>query len=440
VSGGEWAPRLQAIGLSTPSARDAAARFARIEALLPPGDAPTRAWWVPGRIEVFGKHTDYGGGRSLLCAVTRAIHVVVRPRADDLVTIVDADSSERFEGRIHPDLEPQPGDWRDYPISVLRRVARDFLLDWRGADLVISSTLPRAAGLSSSSALVIATFLPLAAINLLSTHPLYPRAIATPDALGEYLGAVENGKAYGPFPADRGVGTQGGSQDQIAILRSRAGQLVQYHYLPVRHERSVALPSDWCFVIATSGVHAEKGGAAQEHYNALAAEMQALLATWNARGGDPVSSLFHAIQTAGLSEVRNTIAHHFGADSSQARRFTQFARECTELIPSAAEAARTGDARAFAHMAALSFALGDQALNNQIPETRALVAVALERGAIAASPFGAGFGGAVWALIPREKAEYFPIAWRNSAAHALKIPSGRMETFVTEAGPPASEV
>ena len=27
------------------------------------------AWWVPGRLEVFGTHTDYAGGRSLVAPV-----------------------------------------------------------------------------------------------------------------------------------------------------------------------------------------------------------------------------------------------------------------------------------------------------------------------------------------------------------------------------------
>ena len=39
-------------------------------------------WFVPGRIEVLGKHTDYAGGRSLLCAVEKGFSIVSRPRAD----------------------------------------------------------------------------------------------------------------------------------------------------------------------------------------------------------------------------------------------------------------------------------------------------------------------------------------------------------------------
>ncbi len=35
------------------------------------GGEPEIAWFVPGRIEFLGKHTDYAGGRSLLCAVAQ---------------------------------------------------------------------------------------------------------------------------------------------------------------------------------------------------------------------------------------------------------------------------------------------------------------------------------------------------------------------------------
>ncbi len=41
---------------------------------------PRHAWWVPGRIEVFGKHTDYAGGRTLVCPVPRGFAVVAAPR------------------------------------------------------------------------------------------------------------------------------------------------------------------------------------------------------------------------------------------------------------------------------------------------------------------------------------------------------------------------
>jgi len=88
------AARLTAAGLSAAEADRKARLFDSAEqrlALLT-GRACKSAprWFVPGRIEVLGKHTDYAGGRSLLCAVERGFCVVARPRADNIVRIADA--------------------------------------------------------------------------------------------------------------------------------------------------------------------------------------------------------------------------------------------------------------------------------------------------------------------------------------------------------------
>ena len=251
-----WSERVAAMGLSEQAAALASRYFAEVadrhDTLFGDG-TPYRAWWVPGRIEVLGKHTDYGGGRSLLCAVERGFHVVASPRHDGVIHVIDASTGSSIRIAFNRDAESKPGHWSDYPISVVRRVARDFPAANTGMNLVIRSSLPSAAGLSSSSAMVIACFLPLAAINDLHRQDEW-KAIADEDALAGYLGAMENGRAFGPFAADRGVGTQGGSEDQTAIMRSQPGQLLQYHFIPVTHEQTIAVPQGWQFVIGMSGV------------------------------------------------------------------------------------------------------------------------------------------------------------------------------------------
>ena len=39
------------------------------------------AWFVPGRLEVLGKHTDYAGGNSLLAAVEQGITIELEDAA-----------------------------------------------------------------------------------------------------------------------------------------------------------------------------------------------------------------------------------------------------------------------------------------------------------------------------------------------------------------------
>jgi galactokinase len=175
-----------------------------------------------------------------------------------MVRITDAVTGEHVDIELNAALTPVPGSWTNYAITVVRRIARNFPGPLRGAEIAFASDLPPAAGLSSSSALVVSIFLAIADLNALGAHEEYRRAIAGADDLAGYLGAVENGAAYRTLSGDRGVGTFSGSQDQTAILCSRADALVQYSFAPVRFERSVPLPADHVFVIGASGVLAEK--------------------------------------------------------------------------------------------------------------------------------------------------------------------------------------
>src|SRR5262245_50090763 len=55
------------------------------------------AHWVPGRVEFLGKHTDYAGGRSLLCTVERGVSIVAQPRRDSCVRIHATSFNETIE-------------------------------------------------------------------------------------------------------------------------------------------------------------------------------------------------------------------------------------------------------------------------------------------------------------------------------------------------------
>src|SRR5437867_10722328 len=99
-----------------------------------------RAFLVPGRIEVLGKHTDYAGGRSLLCAIERGIVVCVAPRADSVVRIRNADDAAMsdfisdFMSDVMSDVMTGYGWWK-YAAAVVGRVGRDFPNARRGADI-----------------------------------------------------------------------------------------------------------------------------------------------------------------------------------------------------------------------------------------------------------------------------------------------------------------
>lgn len=399
--------------------------------------------WSPGRIEVFGKHTDYAGGRSLLIAVERGFTARAAARDDNSVRVFDAGGPGACETRLDGSACAPDGDWSNYVATVARRVARNFPDARRGVDIVFESDLPVAAGVSSSSALLIAVFSALASVNRLRDTDIWRESLSTLPLLAGYLGAMENGLSFGALAGERGVGTLGGSQDQTAILCAESGHIVDFGWMPVRRLGGYQLPATHCFVVASSGVLAEKSAGAREQYNRASRMVTHLVTAWNGATNRSDPSLAAAIDSApGAADVlRNLLESNataeFSADALR-HRLDQFLLETYTLIPTAAAAIAAQHWSALGEIAARSQAAADSCLGNQIPETRALVRIAREQGALAASAFGAGFGGSVWALVRRELAVTFTDAWASSYRGEFPVAASLAMFFTTSAGPAAA--
>src|SRR6185437_964691 len=393
------AAQLQAAGMSAGAAASKAAMLERVQraftAWRPAAAGRKRAWFVPGRVEIFGKHTDYAGGRSLLCAIERGFCVLAAPRADGTIGLLDVDWSARAEFPMGG-CAPAPMPWTAYPATVAARLEKDYPGACGGADVAFASDLPRAAGMSSSSALVVASFLGFDHAGAAA------RALGTRADLAAYLAAVETG-----------VGTHGGSEDHTAILCCRAGRWSQFRFMPLVEEAAVPAPPGLALVIGVSGAAAAKTGGARAPYNRAARLLAA------ARSGQASAEFSQA---------------------EMAARREQFELESEVLIPAAVAAVRRQDWSALGACAARSQAAADRGLGNQVPETRALVALAIEQGAVAASAFGAGFGGAVWALAPAAERQAFRRRWQAAyrAQFAERAPASVF--FGSAAGPAALEI
>lgn len=403
------------------------------------------AFWVPGRIEVLGKHTDYGGGRSLLCAIERGILVLALPQPGAFVRVRDANSGDTAELELSPDAVSAPGHWSNYAITVARRIATNFGGPMRGADIVFASDIPFAAGASSSSALVVAIFLALSAVNDLPARPEYLANIHTKEDLAGYLGCVENGLDFKSLRGNVGVGTFGGSEDHTAILCAQPDSVVQYSFSPVTFERAIVLPAGYAFVVGASGVVAEKTGAALEHYNDVSRRLSVGLECWRkATGRNDISMGAAMISSANAHElIREVLATSTNVDysaESLTERFEQFYVESSEIIPAAGDALSREDLVEFGEQVARSQRGAELGLRNQIPETMTLVGKALELGAVAASAFGAGFGGSVWAMVDSSGAETFRRNWADAYREACPKSAPRSVFFVTRAGPRATAI
>lgn len=398
------------------------------------GRMPSWMWHVPGRIEIFGKHTDYAGGESLLATVPRGFLVAAAPRDDGRLRVLDV----RHGGEV--ELAPEDGSarrgWGNYAAVTFRRLSWNFPGAQLGADIAIASDLPRAAGVSSSSALVVGLATALVRRSGVDRTPAWQSVIGGDNDLAWYLGCVENGLDFKTLPGTAGVGTHGGSQDHTAIVGCRAGMVSRFSFMPVVHHEDVPMPAGWWFVVMSSGVHADKAGSVRERYNRTSLLVRALVDLWQRGTGSTDPSLGAALRSAPDAETRlramiPATGHASFPRVDLERRLAQFITEVAR-VPAAAAAFARCDPGTVGALAAASHADADTLLGNQIPETNALVRLARAEGAFAASAFGAGFGGSVWALVDDE-AEAFGARWERVYREACR-PTGHVEWFTCRPG------
>lgn len=366
------------------------------------------AWFSPGRIEVLGKHTDYAGGRSLLAAVDRGVTVSLIPAKQGITARTAALAGDL---RVVPGqaLDLAGGHWGHYLQTVADRLFHNFG-PLAPVDITIDSNLPLASGMSSSSALVVALALSLAEYNGFTGTERWRRHISAPTDLAGYLACIENGMSFGQLAGHRGVGTFGGSEDHTAMICCEPDHLGLFGFNPIRRELSIPMPDDLTFVVAVSGVAAEKTGPARELYNRAALGVGDILARWNADPDLPDRrSLAEAVRSSddAVTRLRALVSD----DGYLQRRLEHFLAESEVIIPEAAEALVAGDLDRFGEAVEASQQQASVSLGNQVPETEFLAGQARTLGAIAATSFGAGFGGSVWAMVPSSDAEAFAEDW-----------------------------
>lgn len=371
---------------------------------------------IPGRIEFLGKHTDYCGGRSIVCAIDRGFHADIEPRNDDNVRLINRDTNETVTVSISSP-QTDPSHWSKYAAEVIKRFADNFPEARRGVTIAFHSDLPQASGLSSSSALMIMVFAALAEVNEIHHDPAFQKNIPDRYHLAEYLGCIENGQTFNGLKGSAGVGTFGGSQDHAAITLSRKNYLHRIAFSPLRAEDSFNVPADMCFAVASSGVVAEKTGAARKRYNALSQMVSALTASI-----DKGKTFAELIEANGVDEIKQKIvANTFDFPTERMLdRLDQFNTENFYIIPKVSDLLASGSISEIGNLIDLSQQNAEKLLGNQTPETVFLQRSARELGAVAASAFGAGFGGSVYALINRDDADLFLRKWQ--ATYLQKFP------------------
>jgi galactokinase len=128
---------------------------------FPRSGAP-KFYRAPGRVNLIGEHTDYNDGFVLPIAMDLACYTAVAPGSSE--GTIRIFSEDLLRGHEWPsdetgDVAPRH-DWSDYVVGVARELARRGI-NIAARDMLIHSTVPVGAGLSSSAALEISSALAL---------------------------------------------------------------------------------------------------------------------------------------------------------------------------------------------------------------------------------------------------------------------------------------
>jgi len=252
---------------------------------------------APGQINLMGRHVDHRGGWTNFLAIDRETIAVVGVRDDNDVVAVNTEPkkfkpvrfnvSETIGGFawsqwlnfVNSDwvrnmVYRAPNDWGNYiKAAVVRLQHRYQDVKIRGVNLALSGNVPVAAGLGSSSTIVVAT---LQAAIALNNFDLSSRQFV--DLCGE-------GQWF--------VGSQGGPGGHAAIYLGQRGRIAHVGYLPFRVEKTIETPRDYRLLIANSHVKATGSHSAKDIRNARIATYDLGLALLRQRCPEIAHSVQH---------------------------------------------------------------------------------------------------------------------------------------------------
>jgi galactokinase len=318
-----------------------------------------RIFRAPGRANLIGEHTDHTDGLVLPVAIDLAVTLETE-LGGSTIELTSSAARGRVEVPADGSRTPPEG-WGRFVSAVAAELAElgRAPIGLRGH---LSSDLPQGAGLSSSAALEVAVALALCAAADLELQPL------------ELASACRRAER-------RAVGVPSGIMDQAASVLGRADHAVRLDCGTLEH-RLVPLPRDHRLLVIDSGVQRQLESSA---YADRTRELgEALVVLEGRRPAD-----------IGLEELPTLLA---GLDDVPGRRLRHVVTE-NHRVRSTEAALLAGDLELVGQL----FDEGHASLRDDfevtVPELDTLVGLARRHGATAARMTGAGFGGAIVALV-----------------------------------------
>jgi galactokinase len=314
--------------------------------------------FAPGRVNLIGEHTDYNDGLALPFAISDGVTVRAVALGDGRIDALAADLGERDS---FPVARPERAEgWRAFVRGAAGELERSGV-SLGGAELEISGTVPRGAGLSSSAALEVALVLALLSVS----------GVAEPDRmeLAKLCSRVENDW----------VGAQTGLLDQIASLCGEADRALQIDFRTLSVQPVVLELGEFKLVTLDSGEEHSHAGSGYNQRRAECAEAASRLG---------VASLRDATldMASRLPEPLSLRARHV---------ITENAR-----VEAAVEALERRDMDELGRLLDASHASLRDCYDVSTPAVEDAVRRCRRAGALGARVMGGGFGGSVLALLP----------------------------------------
>ena len=344
---------------------------------------------APGRVNLIGEHTDYNEGFVLPAAINRYVRLVARPTRAPVIRFYSAHFAEEIVLSVdHPDKDGV-ARWGRYLQGVAAFLQRAGVR-LHGMDGVVGGDLPIGAGLSSSAAVEVASALALlhatgAARTLRDTALLAQRA------------EVEF------------VGVQCGIMDQFTVALAHPGHalFLDCRTLEVDH---VPLPSSVVLVVCDTGVR-----------RSLA------LSAYNERRRECA----HAVERLqplrpGIGALRDLSPGDLALVERLAEPMRKRARHViteNRRVLDAVASLRRGHLETVGRLLTASHASLRDDFEVSVPALEAMVAAAKGApGCLGARMTGAGFGGAVLALVERVAVEAFVATTASAYQSASAVP------------------
>lgn len=230
----------------------------------------------PGRINLMGRHIDHRGGSINVITTDKDIVFVSSPRDDDTVNITNIDSAypERSfsiketlgdakhgswldylnNESVKNELGKSGGDWSNYVKSSVLRAQFEFDDSICGMDMAAGGTIPIAAGLSSSSSIVVAVMEAVVALNALNITDK------------DFINLCGEGEWF--------VGSRGGAGDQAAMKCGKSGRVVHIGFKPFQVVSDVAFSDKYAVLVANSMIQAKKSEESKDTFNAKIASYE----------------------------------------------------------------------------------------------------------------------------------------------------------------------